>query len=60
MDFHSHYVSSNDNRYIEHLLEIETVKQYIDRWISPPVWSSANTHGGDEKKRHSLKSISRE
>ena len=29
--------------------EIETVKQCIDRGITPPVWSSANTPGGDEK-----------
>ena len=35
--------------YIAHLLEIETVKQCIDRGIKPPVWSSANTPGGDEK-----------
>ena len=32
-----------------HLLEIETVKQCIERGIIPPVWSSANTPGGDEK-----------
>ena len=25
------------------------VKQCIDRGITPPVWSSANTPGGDEK-----------
>ncbi len=35
--------------YIAHLLEIETVKQCIDKGIVPPVWSSANTPGGDEK-----------
>ena len=35
--------------YIAHLLEIECVKQCIDRGITPPVWSSANTPGGDEK-----------
>lgn len=35
--------------YIAHLLEIETVKQCIDRGFVPPVWSSANTPGGDEK-----------
>jgi len=35
--------------YIAHLLEIETVKQCVDRGITPPVWSSANTPGGDEK-----------
>lgn len=35
--------------YITHLLEIETVKQCIDRGITPPVWSSANTPEGDKK-----------
>lgn len=35
--------------YIAHLLEIETVKQCVDRGITPPVWSSANTPGGDQK-----------
>lgn len=35
--------------YIAHLLEIETVKECIARGITPPVWSSANTPGGDEK-----------
>lgn len=35
--------------YIAHLLEIETVKQCVERGIKPPVWSSANAPGGDEK-----------
>ena len=35
--------------YIAHLLEIETVRQCVERGIVPPVWSSANTPGGDEK-----------
>ena len=42
-------VSNIIDFYIAHLLEIETVKQCIDRGIMPPVWSSANTPGGDEK-----------
>jgi uncharacterized phosphosugar-binding protein len=42
-------VSNIVDFYIAHLLEIETVKQCIDRGIIPPVWSSANTPGGDEK-----------
>lgn len=42
-------VSNIVDFYIAHLLEIETVKQCIDRGITPPVWSSANTPGGDEK-----------
>ncbi len=35
--------------YIAHLLEIETVSQCIERGITPPIWSSANEPGGDEK-----------
>jgi len=35
--------------YIAHLLEIETVSQCLERGITPPVWSSANEPGGDEK-----------
>ena len=42
-------VSNIIDFYIAHLLEIECVKQCIDRGITPPVWSSANTPGGDEK-----------
>ena len=42
-------VSNVIDFYIAHLLEIECVKQCIDRGITPPVWSSANTPGGDEK-----------
>ena len=34
---------------IAHLLEIETVRQCIEMGVTPPVWSSANTPGGDEK-----------
>jgi len=41
--------------YIAHLLEIETVKQCVDRGITPPVWSSANAPGGDEKNAEYLK-----
>ena len=35
--------------YIAHLLEIETVAMCVEAGIAPPVWSSANTPGGDEK-----------
>lgn len=35
--------------YIAHLLEIETVAMCVDAGVTPPVWSSANTPGGDEK-----------
>jgi len=34
---------------IAHLLEIETVRICLERGITPPVWSSANTPGGDAK-----------
>ena len=42
-------VSNIIDFYIAHRLDIETVKQCIDRGITPPVWSSSNTPGGDEK-----------
>ncbi len=42
-------VSNIVDFYIAHLLEIETVRQCIERGLTPPVWSSANTPGGDEK-----------
>lgn len=42
-------VSNIADFYIAHLLEIETVRQCIEKGITPPVWSSANTPGGDEK-----------
>lgn len=42
-------VSNIIDFYIAHLLEIETVKQCMEKGITPPVWSSANTPGGDKK-----------
>ena len=42
-------VSNIIDFYIAHLLEINTVQKCIERGIVPPVWSSANTPGGDEK-----------
>ncbi|MBO5755145.1 MAG: SIS domain-containing protein [Clostridia bacterium] len=42
-------VSNVVDFYIAHLLEIETVRQCVERGVKPPVWSSANTPGGDEK-----------
>lgn len=41
--------------YIAHLLEIETVAQCVQRGITPPLWTSANTPGGDEKNAQLLK-----
>ena len=40
---------------IAHLLEIETVRQCIERGVIPPVWNSANAPGGDEKNAAYLK-----
>ena len=40
---------------IAHLLEIETVRQCVERGITPPVWNSANAPGGDEKNAAYLK-----
>ena len=42
-------ISNLSDFYIAHLLEIETVAQCVDQGITPPVWSSANTPGGDGK-----------
>ena len=42
-------VSNIIDFYIAHLLEIETVRLYVENGVAPPVWSSANTPGGDEK-----------
>lgn len=42
-------VSNIVDFYIAHLLEIETVRQCVEHGITPPIWSSANTPGGDEK-----------
>ena len=42
-------VSNIIDFYIAHLLEIATVEACIEKGITPPVWSSANTPGGDEK-----------
>lgn len=33
---------------IAHFLEIECIRQCVERGISPPVWRSANQPGGDE------------
>ena len=35
--------------YIAHIMEIKTVAECVRRGITPPVWSSANVPGGDEK-----------
>ncbi len=48
-------VSNIVDFYIAHLLEIETVRQCVERKIIPPVWSSANAPGGDEKNSAWLK-----
>jgi uncharacterized phosphosugar-binding protein len=40
---------------IAHLLEIETIRQCVERGVTPPVWCSANEPGGDEKNAAYLK-----
>ena len=42
-------ISNIVDLYIAHLLEIKTVAECVRRGIKPPVWSSANVSGGDEK-----------
>jgi uncharacterized phosphosugar-binding protein len=48
-------ISNMVDFYIAHLLEIETVKQCVDKGIEPPVWRSANAPGGDEFNAEYLK-----
>lgn len=40
---------------IAHLLEIECCRQCVARGVTPPVWSSANAPGGDERNAAYLK-----
>jgi uncharacterized phosphosugar-binding protein len=42
-------ISNITDFYIAHRLEIATVKKCIEKGIKPPVWSSANAPGGDER-----------
>ena len=51
-------VSNIVDFYIAHMLEIECVRECIHRGIVPPVWSSANTPGGDEKNAKYLEKYS--
>ncbi len=44
-------ISSTIDFYIAHRLEMECVKECVARGIEPPVWSSANIPGGDEKNK---------
>jgi len=44
-------ISSTIDFYIAHRLEMECVKESVRRGIKPPVWSSANVPGGDEKNK---------
>ena len=48
-------VSNIADFYIAHLLEIETVHQCVEQGITPPLWTSANTPGGDAKNAALLK-----
>lgn len=40
-------VSNIVDFYIAHWLEIDTIRKCVGKGIDPPVWSSANTPGGD-------------
>jgi uncharacterized phosphosugar-binding protein len=40
---------------IAHLLEIECIRQCVQRGVTPPVWRSANAPGGDEFNASYLK-----
>ncbi len=42
-------ISGTIDFYIAHRLEMECVKECVARGIEPPVWSSANIPGGDER-----------
>ena len=44
-------ISSTIDFYIAHRLEIECVKECVRRNIVPPIWSSANIPGGDERNK---------
>ncbi len=48
-------VSNIVDFYIAHLLEIATVEECLRRGVTPPVWTSANTPGGDEKNAGMLR-----
>ena len=48
-------VSNIVDFYIAHLLEIECVAECVRRGVTPPIWTSANTPGGDEKNAAMLK-----
>lgn len=48
-------VSNIVDFYIAHRIEIEAVSQCVERGIIPPIWSSANAPGGDEKNAAYLK-----
>ena len=41
-------VSNVVDFYIIHALEIATIRECVKRGVTPPVWKSANTPGGDE------------
>ncbi|MBQ3046831.1 MAG: SIS domain-containing protein [Clostridia bacterium] len=47
-------VSNIVDFYIAHELEIATVRKCVEQGIEPPVWSSANTPGGDQKNKAML------
>jgi uncharacterized phosphosugar-binding protein len=40
---------------IAHWLEIEAVRQCVERGVEPPVWRSANAPGGDQYNQQFVK-----
>ena len=47
-------VSNLVDFYIAHALEIATIRECVKRNVTPPVWKSANTPGGDEFNRANI------
>lgn len=45
-------VSNVVDFYIAHRIEIAAIQKCLARGIEPPIWSSANTPGGDEANKH--------
>lgn len=48
-------VSNIVDFYIAHWLEIDTIRKCVEQGINPPVWTSANTPGGDAQNAAYIK-----
>ncbi len=51
-------VSNIVDFYIAHWLEIDTIRKCVETGINPPVWTSANTPGGDAQNAAYIKKYS--